>query len=100
MNIDRRRFVGSTAGMAAMTGMATAWFWPEAIVPDIADIGPGCHAGPLAFHTSAWPLVGAVFATTRLWMPVTVAAVNVPLTSPPTPGSWLAPAIPDIWLNV
>ena len=29
MNIDRRRFVGSAAGMAATTGMAADWFWPK-----------------------------------------------------------------------
>jgi uncharacterized protein (DUF362 family) len=29
MNIDRRRFVGSAAGMAATTGMAADWYWPK-----------------------------------------------------------------------
>ena len=29
MNIDRRRFVGSAAGMAATTGVAADWFWPK-----------------------------------------------------------------------
>jgi hypothetical protein len=29
MNIDRRRFVGSAAGMAAITGVAADWFWPK-----------------------------------------------------------------------
>jgi uncharacterized protein (DUF362 family) len=29
MNMDRRRFVESTAGMAATMGMAAAWFWPK-----------------------------------------------------------------------
>jgi uncharacterized protein (DUF362 family) len=29
MNIDRRRFVGSAAGVAATTGMAADWFWPK-----------------------------------------------------------------------
>jgi uncharacterized protein (DUF362 family) len=29
MNIDRRRFVGSMAGVAAPTGMAADWFWPK-----------------------------------------------------------------------
>jgi uncharacterized protein (DUF362 family) len=29
MNIDRRRFVGSAAGLAATTGMAADWFWPK-----------------------------------------------------------------------
>src|ERR1019366_1372681 len=71
--------------------------WPEATVPDICDIKPGCHVETLEFHITAWPLTGAVFATARFCMPVTVAAVNVPLTSPPAAGSWLEPAVPDIW---
>jgi len=29
MNIDRRRFVGSAAGMAATTGVAANWYWPK-----------------------------------------------------------------------
>jgi uncharacterized protein (DUF362 family) len=29
MNIDRRRFVGSAAGMALTTGAAADWFWPK-----------------------------------------------------------------------
>jgi uncharacterized protein (DUF362 family) len=29
VNIDRRRFVGSAAGMAATTGVAADWFWPK-----------------------------------------------------------------------
>jgi uncharacterized protein (DUF362 family) len=29
MNIGRRRFVGSAAGMAATTGVAADWFWPK-----------------------------------------------------------------------
>ena len=29
MNVDRRRFVGSAAGMAATTGLAADWFWPK-----------------------------------------------------------------------
>jgi len=29
MSIDRRRFVGSAAGMAATTGVAADWFWPK-----------------------------------------------------------------------
>jgi uncharacterized protein (DUF362 family) len=29
MNIDRRRFVGSAAGMAATTGIAADWLWPK-----------------------------------------------------------------------
>jgi hypothetical protein len=29
MNMDRRRFVGSAAGMAAATGVASDWFWPK-----------------------------------------------------------------------
>jgi len=29
MNIDRRRLVGATAGMAATTGMVADWFWPK-----------------------------------------------------------------------
>ena len=29
MNIDRRRFIGSAAGMAATTGVAADWFWPK-----------------------------------------------------------------------
>jgi uncharacterized protein (DUF362 family) len=29
MNIHRRRFVGSAAGMVATTGAATDWFWPK-----------------------------------------------------------------------
>ena len=29
MSIDRRRFVGSAAGMAAITGVAADWFWPK-----------------------------------------------------------------------
>src|ERR1017187_4203041 len=74
--------------------------WPEATVPDICDIKPGCHVETLEFHITAWPLTGAVFATARFCMPVTVAAVNVPLTSPPAAGSWLEPAVPDIWLKV
>ncbi len=29
MNIDRRRFVGAAAGMAATTGVTTDWLWPK-----------------------------------------------------------------------
>ena len=29
MKLDRRRFIGSTAGMAATTGMAAEWLWPK-----------------------------------------------------------------------
>src|SRR5580658_2161096 len=29
MNIHRRRFVGSAAGMAATTGVAADWLWPK-----------------------------------------------------------------------
>jgi uncharacterized protein (DUF362 family) len=29
MNVDRRRFVGSAAGMAATAGLAAAWLWPK-----------------------------------------------------------------------
>ena len=29
MNLDRRRFIGSAAGMAATTGVAADWFWPK-----------------------------------------------------------------------
>jgi hypothetical protein len=29
MNIDRRRFVGSAAGITATTGVAADWFWPK-----------------------------------------------------------------------
>jgi uncharacterized protein (DUF362 family) len=29
MNVDRRRFVGSAAGMAATTGVAADWLWPK-----------------------------------------------------------------------
>jgi uncharacterized protein (DUF362 family) len=29
MNIDRRHFVGSAAGLAATTGVAADWFWPK-----------------------------------------------------------------------
>src|ERR1022692_1499778 len=74
--------------------------WLEATVPDICDIKPGCHVEKLEFHITAWPLTGAGFATARFWRPVPVAAVNVPLTSPPAAGSWLGPAVPDIWLKV
>jgi hypothetical protein len=29
MKLDRRRFIGSTAGVAATTGMAAEWLWPK-----------------------------------------------------------------------
>jgi hypothetical protein len=29
MNIDRRRFVGSAAGLAVTAGVAAGWFWPK-----------------------------------------------------------------------
>src|SRR5580658_9982792 len=29
MSFDRRRFIGSAAGMAATTGVAADWFWPK-----------------------------------------------------------------------
>ncbi|MGD0120439.1 MAG: DUF362 domain-containing protein, partial [Candidatus Binatus sp.] len=29
MNLDRRRFVGSAAGMAAIAGVAADWLWPK-----------------------------------------------------------------------
>jgi len=29
MNVDRRRFVGSAAGLAATAGVAADWFWPK-----------------------------------------------------------------------
>jgi hypothetical protein len=29
MNVDRRRFVGSAAGMAATKGVAADWLWPK-----------------------------------------------------------------------
>src|ERR1039458_7556024 len=70
--------------------------WLEATVPDICDIKPGCHVEKLEFHITACPFTRARFAAPRFCMPVTVAAVNVPLTSPPAAGSWLEPAVPDI----
>ena len=51
-------------------------------LPLLTLLGP--HCAKAAFHASTCPLVAGVAATGRPWMPVTISALRLPLTSPLT----------------
>ena len=100
------------AGAGKLAGSSRARYLPESIVSGLGRDGAGSaeNAGyrAAARHSARLPcgsagipyqrlaIGGAVFATARLWMPVTVAAVRLPLKSPPAVGNWLEPIVPDI----